>query len=80
MVAPVEMDNSEGVHGSRSQPILQRSNQTEVDRVQLSKSDSALLPPHNQMDASSTWREVSVETIHRQLANLYSWLVYKLMD
>lgn len=64
MVAQVEMDNSEGVHGSRSQPILQRSDLTEVDSVQLSRSDSALLPPHNGTGASSTWREVSVRTTH----------------
>lgn len=53
--------NASEVHGSRSQPILQRSNLVEVSSIELSRSDSALPPPHSLLGVS--WRDAS-EGLH----------------
>lgn len=54
----IEAANASEVHGSRSQPILQQSNFAEVSSIELSKSDSALPPPHSLLGVS--WRDASV--------------------
>ena len=71
MVAQAEADNSSQVQGSRSQPILQRPNLTEVGSLQLSKSESALLPHHSLLGESSSWNESVAPYPHNtQVANL----------